>query len=241
MPSGFGTPNEVITTLTTSGSVAAGTDLVLVDASAGAVTVTLYTPAGNYPNWPQLSNLGNVRVQKTDSSANPVTIATAAGSIIGQSVLRQQYQSGQFVSDGLLSWYNFGPTQEPFQIQKALAAADIIAMNGAPVTLVPAPGAGKIILPEFILMKIVRTATAFTGGGAVEYRYTNGSGAKVSADMSASLITGAAGTAYASVAGVVTELTPVADAALVITNATAGFAAGTGTANVTVGFRVVTA
>lgn len=122
-----------------------------------------------------------------------------------------------------------------------LSAANILAMRATPVTLIAAPGAGKINLIEEITVKIVRTSTAFASGGAVEFRYTDGSGAKVTADMSATLITGAAGTAYASCKAVTTELTPVANAAIVITNATGAFTTGTGTAKVYIKYRVLDA
>lgn len=127
-------------------------------------------------------------------------------------------------------------------VQVPLTAAQIIAMGTTPISLIAAQGAGKIIIVHSILFKMVRTSTAFTGGGAVEFRYTDASGAKVSADVAAALITtGGAGTAYAHVAGIEASITPVANAALVITNATAAFAAGTGTAQVSISYRVVTA
>lgn len=127
-------------------------------------------------------------------------------------------------------------------VQVALTAAQIIAMGTTPVSLIAAPGAGKIIVIDDILFKMVRTGTAFTGGGAVEFRYTNGSGAKVTADVAAAVVTtGGAGTEYAKVAGIEAAITPVANAAIVITNATAAFAAGTGTANVTINYHIVTA
>ncbi len=123
----------------------------------------------------------------------------------------------------------------------ALASADILAMNATPVSLIAAPGAGKIIIVEGILFKMVRTATAYANGGAVEFRYTDGSGAKVSADVAAALVTtGGAGTAYAHVAGIEASITPVANAAIVVTNATAAFITGTGTATVSLKYRIVT-
>lgn len=233
----FGSPTERITAKTANYTVQLGDDLILVDASAGAVTITLYDPNGKYPIYP---DQGRVKVVKTDTTANPVTVATAAGSIIGQAVLRQQGQSAEFICDGIATWFNFTPIQGTFEVQKALSAADIIAMRTTPVALVPAPGANNLIIVEDIVFKMVRTATAFTGGGAVEFRYTDGAGAKVTADVSAILVTGAAGTAYSNVAGVTTELTPVANAAIVITNATAAFATGTGTGVVSVKYRVLT-
>lgn len=125
-------------------------------------------------------------------------------------------------------------------VQVTLTSANILAMSATPVSLIAAPGAGKIIMVESILLKFVATATAYANGGAVEFRYTNASGAKVSADIAAAVITAGAGTSYTSVAGVTTSLTPVANAALVITNATAAFITGTGAGVVTIIYRIVT-
>jgi hypothetical protein len=115
-------------------------------------------------------------------------------------------------------------------------------LSATPVSLIPAPGAGKIIIVDSILFKMVRTATAYANGGAVEFRYTDGSGAKVTADVAAALITtGGAGTAYAHVAGIEASITPVANAAIIVTNATAPYITGTGTAQVSIRYRIVTA
>jgi len=158
-------------------------------------------------------------------------VAGASGdSVFGQSlVLPNQFI--RYDSDGS-DWYCLNPPGMQAVINVSLSAANIIAMNATPISLIPAQGAGRVVLVQSYTIQIVRTATAFTGGGAVEVRYTNGSGAKAGADISSSFVTGAEGTAYVSIAGVVTELKPVVNAAIVITNATAGFAAGTGTAKV---------
>jgi hypothetical protein len=122
-----------------------------------------------------------------------------------------------------------------------LSAANIIAMNGAPISLIPAPGAGRAIVIEEIIFKMVRTATAFTGGGAVEFRYTNGAGAQVTGTLAATVVTTAgAGTTYNKLLGVEASLVPAANAPVVITNATAPFAAGTGAALVEIRYKVVT-
>lgn len=120
-----------------------------------------------------------------------------------------------------------------------LTAAQLIAMGTTPVSLIAAPGAGKCIIVDNITFKMVTTATAFTGGGAVEFRYTDASGTKVSADIAAAVITAGAGTSFTNVRGIEASLTGTANAAVVIRNATAAFAAGTGTATLTIDYHVV--
>lgn len=124
-------------------------------------------------------------------------------------------------------------------VTKNLAAADIIAMRTTPIELVPAPGSGLTNIVDNITVKMTTTATAFTGGGAVEFRYTDGSGTKVTADVAAAVVTAGAGTSYTNVRGIEASLTAVTNAKIVITNATAAFAAGTGTAVVTVNYHIV--
>jgi hypothetical protein len=110
----------------------------------------------------------------------------------------------------------------------SLTSADIKAMSATPVTLI-AGVTGKTIVIDDICLKMTTTATGYTGGGAVEFRYTDGSGAKVTADIASTVITAEAGTSYTINKSIVTSLTGVKDAPIVITNASAAFAAGTGT------------
>ena len=119
-----------------------------------------------------------------------------------------------------------------------LSAAQIIAMGTTPVEIVAAPGAGKCTIVDNITVKMVTTATAFTGGGAVEFRYTDASGAKVTADVAAAVVTAGAGTSFTNVRGIEASLTCVANAAIVVRNPTAAFAAGTGTAVITIDYHV---
>lgn len=145
-----------------------------------------------------------------------------------------QLASGAFDGSGTGTFTGGSTT-----VSVPLTAAQIIAMNATPVSLIATPGAGAAIIVDNITFKMVTTATAFTGGGALEFRYTNASGAKVSADVAAAVVTAGAGTSFTNVRGVTTSLTAVADSAIVITNATAAFAAGTGTAVVVIQYHVV--
>jgi len=139
-------------------------------------------------------------------------------------------QTGQTTQNGVIKK----------SVQVPLTAAQIIAMGTTPVSLIAAPGAGLAIIVDNITFKMTRTATAFTGGGAVEFRYTDASGAKVSADVAAAVVTtGGAGVEFSNVRGIEAAITPVANAAIVIRNPTAAFAAGTGTAVVSIDYHIV--
>lgn len=129
-------------------------------------------------------------------------------------------------------------------IQIPLTAAQIIAMYTTPVQIVAAPGAAKSIAIEKIVFKIVRTSTAFTGGGAAIIQYdntANGAGTQAcDSTLASTVITGAAGTSLSLRNGaVVSDSTAtVVNKGIFISNATAVFAAGTGTATVDIWYVV---
>lgn len=121
--------------------------------------------------------------------------------------------------------------------QVSLSAAQIIAMYTTPVVLVAAPGAGKAISIHKVIFTITRTSTAFTGGGAViiQYAATANGGGTQSCDstLASTVITGSAGVSQSFRNGaIISDSSAVTNAGLYISNATAVFAAGTGTAKV---------
>ena len=126
----------------------------------------------------------------------------------------------------------------------ALSAANLIAMGTTPVSILSAPGSGKVIVPSLIVFEMTRTSTAFTGGGAVSFQYhTTTTSVPHSGSIPATVVTtGGAGTAVIMLGpnvgsnGLVLPVNEGID----ITNATAAFAAGTGTANVFFYYRVIT-
>lgn len=147
-------------------------------------------------------------------------------------------QTAEFASDDVGNWRRVNGTPAA-QVVRSLTAANIIAMGTTPVALLQAPGAGRVIVVKGIGFQMTRTATAFTGGGALEFRYTDASGVKVSADIAESVVdTGGAGVEYVHVAGIEASIIPVANAAIVIRNPTAAFADGTGTAKAAIDFVV---
>lgn len=133
------------------------------------------------------------------------------------------------------TYQNVGSTTSAVWVQVAgniavvsLTSAQIKALSTTPVSLIPAQGSGKTIIVDDIFLKNTYGTATYTGGNALEFRYTDASGAKVSADIASTFINLVA-TGYASVKGVVTALTPVANAPVVVRVPTADPAVGDGT------------
>lgn len=126
----------------------------------------------------------------------------------------------------------------------ALTAAQLIAMYTTPVEVVAAVP-GMSIIVDSVDFDITRTATAFTGGGVVAVQYgttANGGGTATTATIAAATVTGAAGrTVTARIPVVQSDIASasIVGISLCISNATAAFAAGTGTASVTVSYHLV--
>lgn len=120
-----------------------------------------------------------------------------------------------------------------------LSAANIIAMNGAAVTIIAAPLAGLALIVESILFAMLPTATQFTGGGVVTFQYAGGAVVHASS-IPASVVTSAsASNTYLAPNTQANGVTVLSATAITITNATAAFATGTGTAKVFIRYRTV--
>lgn len=125
-----------------------------------------------------------------------------------------------------------------------IAAADVIKLNATPISLVAAPGAGKIVVPVMIQFFLDYGSAAYDGiasGEDLEVRYTNGSGA-LCATCEATGFMGATADAYrwvipttgAAVAG-------VANAALVLFMSAGEIATGDSPLKVRTHYRVIDA
>lgn len=138
--------------------------------------------------------------------------------------------------------YQSGVASAKFCVtQVTLTAANIIAMFTAPVAILPAPAAGVAIIVDSLVFQMKATATQFTGGGLVTFEYHG----------TAILVTGAGdGIPSATVKSatssnnllspVAAVIQPPAATGVDITNASGVFAAGTGTAVVTVAYWLYT-
>jgi hypothetical protein len=125
---------------------------------------------------------------------------------------------------------------QPIQIN--MTAANIIGMEATPFVLIPAPGAGLSIVVTRVLFRMTATSTAFTGGGTVTIGYASGN-AVVNTFAASLITTGTAGTVDTLLVTGASNITLSENAALQITNASAPFAAGTGTAAVIIWYSIV--
>ena len=122
-----------------------------------------------------------------------------------------------------------------------ISTANILAMNGAPVDVVAAPGAGIAI--EFISATIAYThdTADYTGGGDITINYSGGSA--VSGTLTKTNSFGASANKIFRVGKTAeTELELSSATALVITNATGAFTdpgTAAGTANLYITYRMV--
>jgi predicted RecA/RadA family phage recombinase len=193
----------------------------------------------------------NNTTQQATSSA--LTAAGVSNKEIGFAVLAQPGgvnapggQSADATVRVRLNPLSFGPVQaadtDPSLIQKAvvtLTAAQIIAMYGAPVTVLPAPAAGQVLVIDQIIAQMKPGATQFTGGGAVTFQYHGTGVAPHSGNIPAATISSATGSENV-VPPPTGTIQPPAATGVDITNATAAFATGNGTLVLTVFYSLIT-
>lgn len=131
-------------------------------------------------------------------------------------------------------------------VQCVLSAADIIAMNATPVTVVAAPSmfslpsANLVLLPTYFTFQFIYPSSGgvqFTGGGAISINYA-GTSVSPFQTIAASVVTAAASSINVA-PPVGAAFAPTQAVGLTITNATAAFAAGNGTAIVTVFYDIL--
>lgn len=188
-----------------------------------------YQPLGNW----DLSKIASLSMPSASLTTYPAAsipgAALTANSVTNAQVAANTIGSGQLA----LSIAQ--------QATGTLSAANIIAMNGAPITLVAAPGAGFAVIFGGAIFEFIGTSTQFTGGGAVQIQY-HGQATNLMASTIAATTIQANATAILNFLPVQTASGTVATAnlGLDITNATGAFAAGTGTMKYWIDYQVVT-
>lgn len=130
-----------------------------------------------------------------------------------------------------------------FQVDEtSLTSAQILALNGTPITLVAAPGAGLMIIPIVFVIRVVGVTAAYTDGGGGAVTFSVGS---MTATLSANTVfTGPTDGQESQQVFLFTGLSTAANpstnvnAALTISKATGNFAAGSGTSHITAYYTI---
>ncbi len=122
--------------------------------------------------------------------------------------------------------------------RRTLTSAQILALHTTPINLVDAPGTNSLIIVNGITAQLSYRGTAYTGANNLEFRYTDGSGTKVTADMAAAFINSGA-TAYNHVAGIITAFAPLINKPIVAVVPTANPGAGTGILTIYTQYRII--
>lgn len=133
-------------------------------------------------------------------------------------------------------YQNVGTTSTPVWVRMdntrmaevSISIAEMLALRATPKTLVAAPGAGKVL--EFLgALLIYDYAAAYTeDADNLAVKYTNGSGAIVSTTLETTGLLDATADQIRTFKPIVTDLTPVANAALVLHNTGGEEFGGTG-------------
>lgn len=133
--------------------------------------------------------------------------------------------------------------QMDYRTDIVLTSAQILALQSTPVTLIAAPGAGLMLVPETIILRMLGGTQYTDAGGAVSFSV----GTMSTALAANTIVTGPNGATQRSqqilaFVGTSTAAAPPTNenAALTIQKATNNFAAGTGTLHITIFFTVET-
>lgn len=143
-------------------------------------------------------------------------------------------------------WQNIGTQAAPVwspltPVLVNVSSANILAMNGAPVTLIAAPPAGYSLIVNNILAEIITTATQYASGGVVTFPYHGGAVATHAGSITAATINAGAGTVLNQLGPAVAangSIVPTATG-VDITNATGAFTTGTGTMKVFFSYSII--
>lgn len=185
-------------------------------------------------HWKIITGLGAVFIALTcyAASTNPVT---GLGEGTGWNSFVDQISKSTTKKDAFLAGLN-----GVRHVKISLTAAQLNGMYAAPVLIIPAPGSGKSIAIVKAQFVITRTATAFANGGVgiIQYDSTvNGGGTQAcDSTLAATVFTGSAGTSFTIRNGaIISDSTAtIVNKGIYLSNQTAAFDTGTGTATLDV-------
>jgi hypothetical protein len=130
-----------------------------------------------------------------------------------------------------------------------LSPTQIMAMSAASIQIIPAPGLGKGIIVDKLVLELIYSGTAYTGGGSIYAQYSaagvgNGGNTATISQIAAAFLqqtqNSTAGTPFGIGGG--TNFLPssaIVNVPVCITNSTAAFATGNSNVNYTVTFYTI--
>ena len=168
--------------------------------------------------------------------ATPVLLPAAATPLTTTVV-----NSGAFIPDVVRQMQS--GFQMDYRTDITLSSAQILALQTGAITLIPAPGAGLMIIPETIIIRMIGGSAAYTdAGGAVSFSIGTMTTALAANTIFTGPTSGQRSQQILAFTGTSTAANPPTNenAALTISKITNNFAAGTGTAHITVFFTIET-
>ena len=179
-----------------------------------------------------------MRTFKNDSSETKTSVEldpqTKIDMLPGQVV--QTQNDGVAESDDDFTPVVYG--EDVRQVVVTMTTAEILAGYTTEKTLIPAPGAGKAIKVDEIIASIDYATTVYATNTCIEFRYTDKSWTKVSADLDNILL--AVADEAISVWGIEAELQMTLNAAIVANIPTGNPTAWDSDIKITVIYRIVT-
>ena len=119
-------------------------------------------------------------------------------------------------------------------------AAQLEAMYATPISILPAPGQGFAIIVKELVFELIGGATPFSGGGGIVFPYHGTSVYPHTSSIPADVATDADTTTIAELGLLQAPTVIPPNTGIDITNATAAFAGGNGTAKVFIQYRIIT-
>ena len=196
---------------------------------------------------PGLAPLGQVTVMGTNIDAAAGILGSqlaAAAAIAGGQIANATITGAKLVNNTVtatqIAAHGLGAASIAAnviqQIQVPISSAQILALYGTPLAVIPAPGAGKSIQIIQALFRTAPSGTAYANGGVMRLQYHTGPVAATGTIAAAVVISGTASDnillATAS-APVINDLVEFA------VSATGEFITGTGTALIDILYRIV--
>ena len=192
---------------------------------------------------------GGTPINGTTGTGTRLNSAGVTGGFAGPGSKYVDY----LMTNGVVDWLNIGtkasPVWQPYAgpavlqyARFALSSTQILGMEVAPVTVIPAPGAGFAIVTTQVCFEMIASSTAYANGGTVNLVYHGGSVAAFQGTVSAATVTAGAGTSLTVLPMNITSTGSVITTAVGvdITNGSAPFITGTGTAIVHLWYAVIT-